>query len=831
MQQDIHATKWTYSGLFLITLATLMFEILLTRIFSVTMWYHFAFMAISIAMFGMTLGALRVYIDPRLKEPGAAKRHMAWSSTIFGFSVGFAFLCLVWFPSSPNLGGGGLGSVALTYVVVSVPFVYSGTCVCLALTKFPGPISRLYAADLAGAAAGCVAVILVLEVTDALTAVVAVGFLASLAAVLFAVDDGYAKLSRVGLAFALVAAGFIGINTHFVEQQRPLVRIRWIKGGPTVVPLYEKWNSFSRIAVSPGWAISQNSLVGLSDAYENDDPIHVLSLTIDGSAETSLIPYHGDFRRLDFLKYDVKQFANYLGTGRSVLVVGSGGGADVLAALEFGQQPVRAVEINEDILRTVNQRFGEFTGHLDRDSKVTFANDEARSYIARLRERFDTIQISFIDTWAATAAGAFSLSENSLYTLEAWKVFFDHLTPGGVLSVSRWYVPGQPAETYRLTSLAAEALKENGVRDPRRHLFLIANINPIWKTQVGAGAATLLVSPAGFSDQDFERLNGAAEKLSFSVLLSPTAGTDAGLVALASGGGVEGLMSNYPLDLSPPTDDRPFFFQMTRLRDAFRPLRGVRPVGSWNLKASGVLVTLLLVVVGLTVLCIIVPLGFSSGRAPLRGAAPYALYFGAIGLGYMLVEVSQLQHLIIFLGHPTYALSVVLFTLLLSSGLGSYSTRQDGRVPGSPRAYGRLLSLLVLLLGVGILSRWALPLFQQASIVPRITVVVALLFPLGFFMGMPFPLGMQVASQRSDASTPWLWGINGATSICASVLAIVIAMGAGISAAYWTGAACYAAALATFLWLGHQVRPKENAAALGLDERQLGVYSPSGRTP
>jgi len=169
------------------------------------------------------------------------------------------------------------------------------------------------------------------------------------------------------------------------------------------------------------------------------------------------------------------------------------------------------------------------------------------------------------------------------------------------------------------------------------------------------------------------------------------------------------------------------------------------------------------------------------------------------------VEVSQLQHLIIFLGHPTYALSVVLFTLLLSSGLGSYSTRQDGRVAGSFLAYGRLLLLLVFLAGVGMLSARALPQFEQYSIASRIGVVVCLLFPLGFFMGMPFPLGMNAAGRSSENLTPWLWGINGATSICASVLAVVIAMGAGISMAYWAGAACYAVALATFLYLGRQV--------------------------
>lgn len=760
-------------------------------------------MAISIAMFGMTVGALLVYLSPRFLDPRRARHYMAWSSFFLGLGVGAAFLTLVEVPSSPQLSGYGLFSLALTYAVVSLPFVGSGICVCLALTKFPEQVNQLYAADLAGAAMGCLFLIWVLKVTDALTAVVLVALLAFVATTILAGDGASAKLRGAARVLSLVAAVFVLINTYLVHQQCPLVRLRWIKGYFSVAPIYEKWNSFSRIGVyaigfSPFFPASPE---GFGFDYRLAKPVKKLALTIDGSAETTLLAYDGDLEPLSYLMHDVKEFVHYVGTGRDVLVVGSGGGRDILAALKFGQRSVRAVEINQDILRTVNDRFGDFTGRLDRDPRVKFVNDEARSYVARLRERFDIIQISFIDTWAATAAGAFALTENSLYTLEAQKLFIEHLTERGVLSVSRWYMPNQPAEAYRLTALAAATLRQIGSQDPRRHLFLVTSLDSANDDPREAGAVTLLVSRAPFSDEELTRLDAAARELHFPVLLSPRSAANSTFAALASGRATVQASAYGPLDISPPTDDRPFFFQMTRFRDALRSLSGVEGIGSWNLQAVGVLAALLVVVAALTILCVIVPLALTGGKASLSGAGSHLVYFGAIGLGYMLVEVSQLQRLIIFLGHPTYALSVVLFTLLISSGLGSYATERIGRGRGWASASACLVLLLAVLAAVGFVSFTVLAPFERLATGQRILIVACLLFPLGFLMGMPFPLGMKAAAGKWFSLTPWLWGVNGATSVCASVLAVVIAMGTGISAAYWTGAACYAVAFLSFLWV------------------------------
>lgn len=796
------ANQGTYGGVFVVTLASLMDEILLTRIFSVTTWYHFAFVAISIAMFGMSLGAILVYFQAGRLAMERTKEYMAYSSMLFGVTVLLALFAQLYFPFRPGLTTEGLVSAAFTYGVISVPFVFSGICVCLALTRFPAQISGLYAADLAGAACGCAVTIGVLKMTDALTAVVAVALLALLGAAWLAADAGENSLRSASLAGCAVLGIFVITNTVEVNRQHPLIRVEWVKEQKAAPPLYEKWNSYSRIAVVENpkvWAYPISA--GISATYVPRGHVRELNLTIDGSAETTLTSYDGKVENLDYLKYDAKEFVHYLRPHASVLVIGAGGGRDILAALAFGQESVRAVEVNGDVLRAVNGRYGDFTGHLDKDPRITFVSDEARSYLARIGERFDIIQASFIDTWAATAAGAFALTENSLYTVQAWKLFLGRLSPSGMVSFSRWFFPGNYAEGYRLTALAAESLHQLGVSNPRRHIIMITNLRKFSDSAWTPGVCTLLVSREPFSPEDVGRAEEVAHRLKFDIVLSPKSAQDSVFESLAENPDVPSVAAGFPFDISPPTDDRPFFFQMVRLRDAFFQPRSSQTIAFWNAKAVDVLASLLVTVVIFTGLAFIVPLGLRTEKPALRSAFPYFVYFAALGLGYMLIEVAQLERLIIFLGHPTYALSVVLFTLLLSSGVGSYCTRNIGENRWTSAGFGRLGLLVCVLLVIGPLTPAVTLRLAHWATSERIVVALALLFPMGFFMGMAFPLGMRIACKESNTLTPWLWGINGATSVCASVLAVAIALVSGISAAFWWGSGAYAVSLLAFYWM------------------------------
>lgn len=807
------ANRGTYAGVFVVTLASLMYEVLLTRIFSVTTWYHFAFVAISIAMFGMSLGAILVYFQAKRLAMERTKEYMAYSSIFLGAFVLVALYAQLHVPFRPDLTRYGLASAAFTYSVISIPFVFSGICVCLALTRFPAQISKLYAADLAGAASGCALTIYILKITDALTAVVVVALLALLAAAWLATDAGVHSLRRVSLIGCAVLSIFVVGNTVEVNRQQPLIRLQWIKELKTAPPIYEKWNSYSRIAVTGDpETYSYPITEGTSMIYVPHELIKQLYLTIDGSAETTLTSYQGKVEDLDYLKDDAKEFVYHLRSDAKVLIIGAGGGRDILAALALGQKSVRAVEVNGDILHAVNGRFGDFTGHLDRNPRVTFVNDEARSYLARVQEHFDIIQASFIDTWAATAAGGLSLTENGLYTTQAWKLFFGRLAPDGILSFSRWFFPNHFEEAYRLVSLAAESLRESGVSDPRSHMLMISNVRGSANGGWSPGVCTLLVSREPFSQDDISRAEELAQRLRFNILLSPRYARDSVFEALVTSPDIQKVTAKFPLDYSPPTDDRPFFFQMVRLHDIFIPRRSSQAVPYWTGKAVDVLATLLITVIILTGLAFIVPLGLRKERPPLGRASPYFAYFAAIGLGYMLIEVSQMERLIVFLGHPTYALSVVLFTLLLASGAGSYATRDIKKEKWTASGIRRLAILLGVLFVTGVVTDGITSRLAYLETPERILVSFALLFPMGFFMGMAFPLGMMIACDESNILTPWLWGINGATSVFASVLAVAVALVAGISMAFWWGVGAYAVCLMAFFWMRMQAKTTTTAA-------------------
>lgn len=784
--------KNIYAGLFLVTLGILMYELLLTRIFSVTMFYHFAFFAVSVAIFGMTVGAILVYLFPNYFTQEKARKHLALSSLLFAISIPLSFLTHLSIPFVIQKSIVGFYSIALNYVIISIPFIFSGICVCLALTKFPRHVSKLYAADLMGAAFGCVVLILTLKITDGPTAVIGAAFLVSIGAVFFACDKSFRRLLKIALVVSFLLALFIIVNTNLVNKQNSLLRLVWVKGEIEEKPLYEKWNSFSRIKVfgnPDAWEIPLGW--GFSENFPADQKVKQLQLNIDANAGTFLTAFDGNLDNLEYLKYDVTNIVHYIRSDADVFVIGSGGGRDILSALLFNQKSVVGVEINEDIIKAVNEVYGDFTGHLDKHPKVRFVNDEARSYITRQTSKFDIIQSSLTDSWAATGAGAFILAENSLYTVEAWEVFLEHLTPNGVLTFVRWYNPEAPDEAYRLVSLARTSLMELGIENPRDHIIVV--VRKPW-------VATILVGRAPFSGEDLDTIERVASEKRFDIVLSPRFSSDSIFEKLTSTEDLSAFFKEFPVNLEAPTDNKPFFFNMVRFRNMFDRELWERGGERKNARAYFILGTLLLTVLVLSLVCIILPLILRMKKGVMKGNWYLLMFFIAIGFAFMFIEISQMQRLIIFLGHPIYGISVVLFTLLLASGLGSYLTRKIGKVFSLKRMGTICLAFLLLVLFIfGLLTPLAISAFRGFTTVPRILIAIGILFPLGMFMGMAFPLGMKAASIKASSLTSWLWGVNGAASICASVIAIVICLGFSISATFWVGALFYIIAFLAFI--------------------------------
>jgi hypothetical protein len=726
-------------------------------------------------MFGMTLGAVLVYLFPAWFTPARARLNLALCSLLFGVTAVWSLDIHLRVAIGPAHVSSGLSQLAIAYSLMAVPFLFSGIATTIVLTQFPLHVSRLYAADLAGAACGCVLVIAALDAFGGPRTVLPVAAAAMLASLgfLLKASKGLGRLPSLGIAGLIVVA--FGATFGFAVQG-PVRELGYAKGDGRDRVYYEKWNSYSRIAVgfpAPeqpfGW--------GLSDTFHAPLPLSQLRLNIDGSAETVLTEFDGDLNALKHLKYDVTNLSHYLIKQGRVFIVGAGGGRDVLSALVFDQRQIVAVEMNGAIINAVNGVFGDLTGHLDRHPKVRFVNDEARSYLARTSEPFDLIQVSLIDTWAATTAGAFVLSENTLYTTDSWKLFYSRLTNNGILSVSRWYGRPTPGEMYRVAALATDTLRREGVDNPRSQLMIVATKPTAGEPANVPGVGTLLLKRTPFTNAEIATMVSIAQSLNFELVIGPTASTDPAFDALTNPQTLDAFIAGFRDDVSPPTDDRPFFFKMD----------------------SKLLQGLFTYVALLTLGVIVVPVFLKAEPRVLRDTLSLSLAFSAIGVGFMLVEIAQMQRLIFLLGHPTFSLSVVLFGLLISSGIGSFVSGRSPAVRLSslvPRRLGALVAVLAL---VGVVTPPTISAFEGSATPVRIAVALALLAPAGFFMGMAFPIAMRIASMRNPSLTAWFWAINGAASVTASVLAVWISSSAGISVAWWAGVACYVVATAALV--------------------------------
>ena len=761
-------TKFTYVGLFLTTLSLLQLELFLTRIFSVTMWYHFAFMAISLAMFGIAAGAVLIEVI----EKREAHATLANAGLLFALTSAICFAIQLYIPADPETK---LGWTILAFTLIAIPFVFGGVVVCVALTRFPAYTGKLYAADLAGSAAGCLLTIPILNTIHAPTAVILNAGIAALAAAAF----GFSVSGKVRWIAAASCVGLLAVAG--VNQSAKKIDIQWLKGGKNWHDgLYEKWNALSRIYVREnsnepfGW--------GMSPAYKPPHKIDQLYLNIDSGAATVITKFNGDLSAIQHLKYDVTALAHYLRRQTSVLVIGVGGGRDILTSLVFGQRHVTGVEINPDILRALTDRFVDYTGDLQSNPAVTLVHDEARSFVARSPEKFGIIQASLIDTWAATSAGAYVLTENGLYTKEAWLTFLNHLTPDGILTMSRWYYEAQPAETLRLTALATASLMDIGVADPRQHIMVIRKQD---NSEMGQySVATILVSKRPFTDDEIERTAYLSKTMEFLPVLTPQYAERPEFEAVATRGKYEELIRTYPLNIAAPTDDTPFFFHMLRARDLLKAAT-YQGMNQLNLKAVRVLGTLLAIVSGLSALAIIAPLALRR-RVRQTHSLRLMIYFAAIGLAFMMVEIGQLERLIVFLGHPIYGLTVVLFVLLLASSAGSLCSHRVGN---------RIWLLPLVLAAFIFVSPPLTSQFVSASTPVRVFLSALLLVPSGFFMGMAFPLGIKKAQYEEGAPTAWYWGINGAFSVISSVLAVVVAVFWGVTMTLLVGLTAYVIAL------------------------------------
>jgi spermidine synthase len=774
---------WLCAGLFLVTLATLMLEVLDTRLLSVVTWYHLSFLAVSLAMLGMAGGAVLVFAGGELFAPARARLILPGSCLALAIAIPVSHVTnlAMPFPGMHGFPPSEIAALGVATLVLAIPFVISGVVVTIALTRTGASPGLLYGADLIGAAAGCLAIVLLLEKSDITSTALTVGACCAVASWCFARYAGRAGVMAAVVGVALVAGAAVN-----ARAARPLGIIypkdQWLWLRDDIVQ-YAKWNAHSYVNVwKPMPKTPQYWGAGIDAPHP---PVMIAHANIDGQAGTAITQWDGNPESLDWVEYDVTALPYHLRHGRAG-VIGVGGGRDVLTAIRFGSSAITGIEINKAILGALEGPYRDFARVVDYPG-VRLVHDEARSYLTRAGERFDVLQMSLIDTWAATGAGAFTLSENGLYTREAWQVFLRSLTPTGVFSVSRWFDADNVSETTRLLSLGVAALLDSGVRAPREHIILVTRER----------VATLLVSPSPFTADDRATLERRARDSEFDLRVTPwqpahddrfqriTAATSLDELAVATRDPV--------LDFTPPTDRRPFFFNllrpgaMTRFTSVNFQSQGV--VGG-NLQATKTLLALAGIASVLVAAIIGWPL-VSLGRPDVPGPVfrSAIAYFALIGLGFMFVQIPLLQRFSVYLGHPTYAFSIVLFFMILSAGVGSlWSDRLE---------LGRRLTRRIPLV-IGALALVEAALLQPAiagtvgwPMAGRTAIVAAFIAPLAFMMGMCFPIGMRLTGRHSDRVTAWMWGVNGAFGVIGSILAVMTSMWISIDAGIVIAAGMY----------------------------------------
>lgn len=771
-----------YAGLALTMLATLLTEIVVSRLLSVITWYHLSFVAISVAMLGAAAGAVLVFASPDRFPAERSPRDLGVWAGRFALALPASHLLslVIPLPDGQTWAAMDVVTLALVMAVIATPFALGGVVTTLALTRSHAPVGRLYAADLFGAAAGCLVAVLVLDHANLSTAAFLATAVAATGAACFRRAAGLpASLVVTGTVVVALAAAGLNIGREPIRVVYPKNRNAWHQS-----VLRSLWNSHAHVlAFSPGvvpafyWGPGTGT-----ETFTNTEAFVIL----DGEAGTPMTEWNGDPGTLDWVSYDVTALPYYVRRGGKAAVVGVGGGRDILTAIWSGSPSITGIEINGNVLRLLTEFHRRFTRIADHPG-VQLVHDEGRAFLTRTPERYDVIQMSLVDTWAATGAGAFTLSENGLYTREAWRIFLDRLTPTGVLSVSRWFSPIRVSETSRLVALSVQALLDRGARDPRAHLALVTR----------EAVATLLTSPTPLSDADLDALEAASAARGFTVLASPRhQAADARLDAIIrsrSAAELEAAIADPVFDYSPPTDARPFFFNMVRPLSWWRTdIVSDRGVMAGNLRATGTLVTIFAVSLAFVIATIVVPLSLRNRPALPGGSLVAALgYFAVIGTAFMLTQVAFLQRFSVLLGHPTYALVIVLFAMILFTGLGSYLS--DRMLGAHGQRFGRCMAGLAI--GLVVTSVAVAPLCATAVAWPlawRIGAVLAVVAPISVLLGLCFPHGARLVQRRDASALAWMWGANGGASVLASIAAVIVSMTFGIETNLLVAGAAYA---------------------------------------
>jgi predicted membrane-bound spermidine synthase len=794
-----------FAGLFLLSLATLLLELALTRVLSVSLWYHFGFLVISTALLGFGASGVMLALWTGLRERQDLDRALAVCALAFAVCVVLSFRLMQWIPFDPF-------SVAVDHrqffympvylLLVALPFLCSGLAISLLLTRGSKEINRLYACDLLGAGVGCSLIALVIPRFGGTGSVLLAAFIGALSAACFALG------SRRVLSMTAALVSLMLLAASFYGDKVVRIHVSANKSRRSINSIYSAWNTLSFVQV-------------VEFPPDGKDPAARMMFIDSGTAATGISDLRPDVRRVLVEHPDQVELLStiaYAGkTNPKILIIGSGGGDQVLAGLKAHASSITAVEINSIINDIVARRMNDFWGNLYHQPEVHLVNDEGRSFVRRSKEKYDAIISVHTISNAAVASGALSLAESYVLTREAFEDYLDHLTPDGAIFFTRpeFQIP-------RLVSTAREVFAARGMGTIENHVFAFRQEGEMESPGRLSFLAGFLLKKSEFLPGELKQIRDILNTKSGSdqgtpkvkILYAPDEKPASSLCAqIVSAPQLEELFLQNDSQLAPATDDKPFFNQHTRwsrirwntIVDLFsqkQPMRARlaledRPIAE---------VTLLILLVQSAIvaaLCILLPLVLLERRGlQSEGRWSWLGYFAALGLGFIMVEIALLQRFLLFLGQPIYTYAVVLAGLLIFTGIGSHAAGSWGHQPG--RTLKRaLLCAIVLVPMMAVITPIVFRGCLGFGIFWRITIALLLVAPLGFVLGMPFPLGLRLAMQRSSALGSWAWGVNGFFTVIGTVLALIFGMMIGFRIVLVLASVCYFGALLAVLRFAH----------------------------
>lgn len=783
-------------AIFLLAMSVLMLEVALTRVFSVMSWHHFAYLIISLAFLGFGAAGSFLTISPRFTQDEfdehlLGKYALGFSSSlILGFAaatkVRFYAMDIYFYGDYSNVF-----SLLMLCVFIGVPFFFAGVCIGCLISRAGEAINRLYFSDLLGAGTGTLLSIAGINYLGVEATIYAAAAAGGLVAVLFSAGGGR-RLLRIGsgavLCLAVLMTVIAARHEIFPVYFPPQKIFR-----AAMEPHYYRWHVVSRIDILPP---VDKAFVGggvLSPRYRGKvTPVRMIYQ--DGHAPTGIVNVpNGDLRNVPILG-SILQGAPYVikRNAEQALVIGVGGGIDVLLSLYYGTKHVVGVEVNPVTVDAIENRYADFAGRIFNRPDVELVAAEGRHYLTTTDNRFDVIQLSGVDTYSALSLGAYAMAENYLYSVEAMQGYWEHLSPNGILSFSRFlFTP--PRESLRLVTIQLEALRRMGIENPGRHMMIISGSTPF------APWAETLLKKSPFTGDEVAAYRRWADRLGFDVLYDPynQRSNAFNWMIRASHSEREELIEQYPYNVRAITDDNPFFFQYYRWRSLLQPMQseGGVPINQLPLGLLVMLVSLFQILV-LAGICIIAPLLPHSGRLRrIEHRGRVLVYFGALGLGFITVEITLLQKYAVFVGGPIYSMAVTLFAILVFSGLGSLMAKRIGR------SIHRGLTLIIIalvgaILGEALFVNYAVPRLMFLPHMMRCVVAVLALAPLAIMMGMPFPTGLRLTQRLGDAIVPWAWGVNAVTTTLGSIVCMLVSMQLGFTALLFMAAAIYIAGFA-----------------------------------